>query len=102
MYSERVIRKVVDDFSIREGWTPTFRTIAEVDELIGYIESLVDDSDSNSVTKYFSWKKGKRPSDRRIEWIKDQILNEQFCCFASAEYFVTRYGRIRDVEERTI
>jgi len=101
MYSELVIAAVVEDFARREKWVPRFRSVAEVDELTAYIDSLVD-VDANSMNRYYSWKPGRRPSDKRVRWIKEQIENEQFCCFASAEYFVTRYCKIRDVEERII
>jgi hypothetical protein len=72
-----------------------------VDEFCAYIDSLVD-MDANSVNRYFSWKQGKRPNDKRLKWIERWVENEQFLCFASAEYFVTRYGRIRSAEERII
>ena len=103
MYSNKVIKKVIDSHFAHHplDLRPTFRTVDQVDELIAYIDSLVD-VEANSVNRYFQWKKGKRPSERRIKWIKEEIQNQQFCCFASAEYFVTRYGRIRDVQERII
>ncbi len=103
MYSNRIIKKVVADYHRTHPLIPKpeFRTVDQVDELVAYIDSLVD-VESNSVNRYFQWKKGKRPTDRRIQWIKEEIENQQFCCFASAEYFVTRYGRIRDVQERII
>lgn len=101
MYSDRIVDLTLDDFEARNKWRPYMRSPGEVDELIAYIESLVD-CDSNSVNKYFNWRPGKRPSDQRVAWIKQQVLNEQYCCFASAEYFATRYGHIRTVDERII
>jgi hypothetical protein len=101
VYSQAVIERVLSDFHREKGWRPKMRSIDEVDELVDYIDSLVD-MDANSVNRYFSWKQGKRPSDERIKWIRQQIVGEQFLCFASAEYFVSRYGRIRDVQERII
>lgn len=112
MYSDSITERVLDDFerdlheqhkkdkSI-EVWRPKMKSIAQVDELIAYLDSITD-MESNSVNKYYSWKPGKRPYPRRIEWIKRQVLNEQYCCFASAEYFVTRYGRIRNIKEEIL
>ena len=101
MYSDRIIQSTLDDFSRREGWRPEFHSVEQVDEFCSYVDSLID-TDANSRNSYFSWKAGKRPSDSRIQMIKRWVRNEQFCCFASAEYFATRYGRIRDAEERVI
>lgn len=101
MYSDRIIQGTLDDFARREGWRPEFHSVEQVDEFCSYVDSLID-TDANSRNSYFSWKAGKRPSDARIQMIKRWVRNEQFCCFASAEYFATRYGRIRDAEERVI
>lgn len=101
MYSRRIIGKVIERFTVKNGWEPVYHTPAQVDEFNEYIDSIVE-MDANSVNRYFSWKPGKRPNDRRVEWIKRWITNEKFLCFADAEYFVTRYARIRNVEERII
>ena len=44
---------------------------------------------------YFFWKDDKSPSPAVVKKIKRWIANERFLCFASAEYFVTRYAFIR-------
>jgi hypothetical protein len=99
VYSERIIQGTLDDYARRNGWMPEFHSVPEVDEFIDYIDSITD-TVSNKVNRYITWAPGKRPSDQRVKWIRRWIENEQFCSFASAEYFVTRYGRIRDAEER--
>lgn len=101
MYSTRVTDKTLDDFAVRNGWRPQSYSLAEVEEFCAYINSIVD-MDANSVNRYFSWKPGKTPSDKRVEFIKRRVKNEQFMCFASAEYFVTRYGKIRSADEQII
>lgn len=80
---------------------PEFHTPAECDEFSSYIDSILD-VNSNSRGRSFWWKDGTRPTDARLKWIRRWIENEQFACFSSAEYFITRYGRIRDVEGRVI
>jgi hypothetical protein len=101
MYSEKVVAATLDDFARRNGWMPEFHTVDEVDEFNQYIESIVDISE-NSRSRSIYWKNGKAPSEKRVQWIKRWIDNEQFCCFASAEYFVTRYAKIRTADERII
>jgi len=101
MYSEKVTKEVLDDFARQNGWMPTYHSPAEVQEFNAYIDSILD-VNSNTRGRSFWWKNGKSPSAERVKWIRRWIENEQFCCFASAEYFVTRYGRIRDAEERVI
>src|SRR5271170_6125056 len=101
MYSDAVVSLTLDGFEAENKWRPKPRTPQEVDDFTGYIESLVD-MESNSVNRYFNWREGKKPSKLEIEWIQRQIRNEQFMCFASGEYFATRYGRIRTVDERII
>lgn len=101
MYSKKVIAKTLDDFTHRNGWRPQEHTLTEVQEFIAYIDSIVD-MESNTVNRYFSWQKGKKPSDKRIEFINRFVLNEQFMCFASAEYFVSRYAKIRAADERIV
>ncbi len=58
--------------------------------------------EENSVTKNHWFKDGKKPTAKRLEWIRRWVLNERFLCFADADYFVTRYGRIRTSDERII
>src|SRR5271154_1592371 len=101
MYSERIVSLTLDGFEKENKWRPQPRTPEQVDDFTGYIESLVD-MEANSVNRYFNWREGKKPSKLEIEWIQQQIRSEQFLCFASAEYFSTRYGRIRTVDERII
>jgi hypothetical protein len=99
MYAERIIQLVLDSFEKKNGWRPVFHSVEQIDELNAYIDSITE-PDANSVNTYWNWRAGKKPNDRRLEWIRRQVRNEQFCCFVSAEYFATRYGRIRGVDER--
>jgi hypothetical protein len=98
MYAERIIQLVLDSFEKKNGWRPIFHSVEQIDELNAYIDSITE-PDANSVNTYWNWRAGKKPIDRRLEWIRRQVRNEQFCCFVSAEYFATRYGRIRGVDE---
>src|ERR1017187_765126 len=101
MYSPLVIQRTLDDFSRREGGMPEPHSIDDIDEFTEYIDKIVD-IDANSVNKYFGWKDGKRPSDKRVQWIKRWAVNERFMCFCDADYFATRYGRLRTADERII
>lgn len=101
MYSQKLVDAILDDHAARKGWRPILHSVAEVAEFNAYVESITT-VEANSKNRYFSWKPGKRPNDQRVKWIRRWVENEQFACFASAEYFVTRYGKIRNVEEQII
>ncbi len=108
MYSKQVTELVLDDYARRNGWRPETRTVDEVNEFREYIESIVKTEFNKKVITNFGWNlgskylNGKPPTEKRREWIRRQWTNEKVMCFASAEYFVTRYGRIRAVDERII
>lgn len=101
MYHERVIEDTLRDFARREGWMPEPRSISEVDDFCAYIDSITDVTRNQAGSRFF-WKNDKGPSAARIKWIRRWVENEQFMCFADASYFATRYGRIRDAEERIV
>lgn len=101
MYSESVTAETIADFARRNGWEPHFFSVAECDEFADYIDSITEFRQTK-IGRTFYWKDGKAPKAERVKWIKRRIENEQFCSFASAEYFVTRYARIRDAEERIL
>ena len=98
-----MIEATVEDFAQRNGWQPVFHTVGEVSEFREYVDSITDSNLSAAgKRKWIFWKDGKAPSAERLKWIQRWVENERFACFASAEYFATRYGRIRDAEERII
>lgn len=107
MYSRRVIDLVIDDWAGKKdsqgnkvNFEPRYRSIAEVDEFNDYI-SQITKNDGNNQADYFIWR-DRPPSTQRIRWIKKWIKNERFLCFADAEYFITRYAKIRAVDEQII
>ena len=96
MYSEIVISKTVRDFEIRNGWRPEFHSVGECDHMAEEINKYADVSKSKTGARsYFFWKDDKSPSPAVVKKIKRWVANERFLCFASAEYFVTRYAFIR-------
>jgi len=80
---------------------PEPHTIDECDEFSDYIDSIIN-VQSNRVGRTIDWKDGKIPTEKRIEWIRHWVENEQFMCFASSEYYLTRYARIRIADEQII
>ena len=107
MYSQRVIQLVIDDFAGKKdsqgnkvNFEPRYHSIAEIDEFSDYISRITKD-DGNSQNSYFVWRNGPPPEQRR-RWIKQWMANEKFLIFADAEYFITRYARIRGVDEQII
>lgn len=100
MYSERIVNKVLDGFAAKHGWRPVAHTEDEVTEFIEYVNSLLDIS-SNSTRTFFDIKDGLRLTQARRDWIRQRVKNEQAMCFASAEYFASRYAHIL-VEEEVI
>ena len=101
MYSPEVIQLTLEDYAKRNGWMPEPHSVDEIDDFDEYINSITD-SAANNVTKTFWFKEGKRPTAKRLEWIRRWVVNERFMCFADAEYFATRYGRIRTSDERIV
>lgn len=96
MYSSAVISKTVQDFERRNGWSPRFHSVGECDGMVEEINKYADVSKSKTGARsYFFWKDDKSPSPATVKKIKRWIENERFLSFASAEYFVTRYGYIR-------
>lgn len=107
MYSEAVTERVLQDFTRREGWRPEPHSISEIDDFCEYVDDIVDIEKTKTTRNYF-WNlkskrlNGKAPTAKRIDWMRRWRINEKFLCFASAEYFVTRYARIRNVKEQII
>lgn len=100
MYSRRVIDLVIDGFEAKNGWRPKYHSIAEVEEFSEYISRITKD-DGNGQNSYFIWRNGP-PSTDNIRRIKRWMANEKFLIFADAEYFITRYAKIRGVDEQII
>lgn len=108
MYSKRVIEIVTRDFADRTdrygnkiGFELVRHEPWEVDDFNSYLDSILN-KDSNKMGSTFDWKVGKEPTTKRAAWIKWWCRNEKFLSFADAEYFVTRYAKIRAVDERII
>jgi hypothetical protein len=93
LYSPKIIDGVLDDFEAREGWRPVPHSVSEVVEFNGYIDSIVE-IQRNQTNRYIDFKPDLRITERRKKEITHWIENEQFYCFASAEYWKTRYGWI--------
>jgi len=96
LYSEKVVAATIRDFRLRNGWEPQMHSVGECDHMVEEIAKYADVSTSKTGARsYFFWKDDKSPSPATVAKIKRWIANERFLCFASAEYFVTRYGFIR-------
>ena len=103
MYSPTVVAATIRDFSRRNGWEPEFHSVAECDHMVEEINKYADVSKSKTGARsYFFWKDDKSPSPATVKKIKRWIENERFLCFASAEYFVTRYGYIRSANTQIV
>ncbi len=96
MYSDKIVAATIRDFTIRNGWEPQMHSVCECDHMVEEIAKYADMSQSKTGARsYFFWKDDKSPSPATVKKIKRWIANERFLCFASAEYFVTRYAFIR-------
>jgi hypothetical protein len=103
MYSEAVIERTISDFSRRNGWRPEFHSVEECDYRAAQIEKLMDVSRSKTgIRQDWFWRDDKSPSKATLAWLKRWVQNERFLCFASAEYFVTRYAYIRAANTQLI
>lgn len=101
MYSRRIVDSVIDAFEQKNRWRPVYREPWEIDDFDAYLKSITVPF-SNKLGTSFEWKQGKEPTAKRAAWIKRWCHNERFLCFADAEYFITRYAKIRAVDERII
>ena len=96
MYSDKIVAATIRDFTLRNGWEPQMHSVGECDHMVEEIAKYADMSQSKTGARsYFFWKDDKSPSPATVKKIKRWIANERFFCFASAEYFVTRYAFIR-------
>jgi len=103
MYSEKIVEQTIRDFKLRNGWEPQFHSVGECDHMVEEINKYADVSKSKTGARsYFFWKDEKSPSPAVVKKIKRWVENERFLCFASAEYFVTRYAYIRAANTQLI
>jgi hypothetical protein len=101
VYSKRIVDLTLDDFEHRRGWRPQPHSLEEVSRVNEMIEKKLK-LFSNKLGNSYEWMPGKEPSVAEAKWIKQWCANERFLCFADAEYFLTRYCKIRAVDERII
>lgn len=71
-------------------------SVEECDYMAEEIDKYTTKASSKTGARsYFFWKDDKSPTPATIKKIKRWVANERFLSFASAEYFVTRYAKIR-------
>lgn len=71
--------------------------------MVEEINKYADVSKSKTGARsYFFWKDDKSPSPATVRKIKRWVANERFLCFASSEYFQTRYAYIRAADTQLI
>jgi len=93
MYSPVIIERTLDQFEAENGWRPLRHTLGQVQDFNSYIDSLMNVDRGDSRT-WYSIKAGTRITSKRRAEIRRWIENEQFLCFADANYWKTRYGFI--------
>lgn len=98
MYSRRIVESVIEAFAKKNGWRPAYHEMWEIDDFDAYLKSITVPFTNKNGTS-FEWKQGKEPTAKRAQWIKRWCYNERFLCFADAEYFITRYCKIRKADE---
>lgn len=98
MYSQRVISEVIRDFTIKNGWEPEYHSVGLVEQWNKKLDDLLD-MDRNAAYTNIFLKDGIRLTERDRKLIGRWVRNEQFLCFADADYFLTRYGYFEAHEE---
>jgi len=93
MYSKKTTQELLNNFSSREGWMPTYHTIEEVDEFKAYVASIVN-IESNSRSSTITLSKAISPAKQRD--ISKWIVNEQVLCTADYSYWESRYAYVRN------
>jgi hypothetical protein len=91
MYSPIIIERTLDQFEAENGWRPVRHSLGQVEEFCAYIDSLMNVERGDSRT-WYAIKAGTRITSQRRAEIQRWIENEQFLCFADANYWKTRYG----------
>jgi hypothetical protein len=103
LYSEIIVERTIRRFAMKNGWTPRFHDVGECDYMAEEINKYADVSKSKTGARsYFFWKDEKSPSPAMVKKIKRWVENERFLCFASSEYFQTRYAYIRAADTQLI
>jgi hypothetical protein len=96
MYSERIVNSTIKEFTLKNGWEPVMHSVDECDYMAEEIDKYTTKASSKTGARsYFFWKDDKSPTPATIKKIQRWVANERFLSFASAEYFVTRYAKIR-------
>ena len=71
-------------------------SVEECDYMVEEIDKYTTKASSKTGARsYFFWKDDKSPTPAMVKKIKRWVVNERFLSFASGEYFVTRYAKIR-------
>lgn len=103
MYSDRVVAETIRSFARKNGWEPQFHSVAECDFMVEEINKYTNiEKSKTGARSYVFWKDDKAPSKATVKKIKRWVANERFLCFASAEYFQTRYAYIRAANTQLI
>lgn len=95
MYSEKIILQRLDDFAAREGWLPSYHTLAEVEGFKSYINKIIK-IESNSKNSYVELKDSI--TDRRAKEVRRWIENEQVLCALDSDYYERNYAYVCDEE----
>jgi hypothetical protein len=95
MYSPNVVQKTLDDFAVREGWEPRPHSLGQVEEFSEYINKIIR-IEKTQTSRYIDFKPDVRLTEKEKKAIRRFIRNEQFLCFASSNYWETRYAWIGD------
>jgi hypothetical protein len=93
MYSETIIVANLEEFARREKWTPTYHSIAQIDEFKAYIDSITK-KDTNGRSMRIEL--NRDITAQRAKDIRRWIENEQALCCFDSNYFETRYAWICD------
>src|SRR5215475_154973 len=93
MYAPRIIEKKLRLFADRNAWEPVYHTVAEVEEFADYIRQITK---VESTTRRMTFDITCNLTERRMNWIRRFIENEQILCTCDEGYFATRYGFICD------
>src|SRR5271157_1080892 len=95
MYSKKIIEQTLEDFATREGWRPEPHTLAQVEEFSEYIDKIIR-IEKTQTSRYIDFKPEVRLTEKRKKEISRFIINEQFMCFASSDYWESHYAYICD------
>lgn len=101
MFHPRIIENTLEQWSRQPGnFTPEYHTLLEAERITAHFNSLIEIDENGALRSLRNpeknWRETLDPEEMRV------IRNERILCRADFGYFVSRYGWIKNEEDRVV